>query len=1025
MGPENHVYCDGYALILPKHSWYDENPYPDQEAFLSDVAEIVCRNNRLYNLPLTVSLDPGSDEPKLINSTIHISKEASRRNLDYRLSHESGHFVQLHMFGFDTTHEMIHAASGVDSKGRPRIYKIINSVFLHLLQRSMQSDVLTATEQGARDWEHAASILPPFIILNKDHKKTIFDYFSDKEGRENLARGLRDIHCDVLIFKNNHPGFQKETETIKPETPAGKRLLSEFREEVNYTINQLHEMQNLNRLRIRINESSTNIIRKYARFSGLCCCIGKILDDPSFYRYAYSIDSALKQFFGETSNEYEVFRAVSEEFTQFGGLCFQQDSSKDRLYQSLHTPDQRLRIGVAKTMGNNSDIDAVSHLLSQISAERDPDARHIYIDNAFEIVRNRLSDKITWKCFSCIMKHGDEKQKQQLLTFLSSVNYIYFYDVTRLLKHYPQYVTSDIILSFQKIRPDKNGIPAEIIDLLKIYHRHHNDASFFEKAENGVSLTFESTEDMPRHYMAAASVIAEIGKINFAEALDIIHNFLREEDQSLRLAGIHATMLLADVNIEKANTLLLQLVDAYFLPWITNGNDEAYTEEALLNQAEKLYKSYPYIIFETFRAMSHIGKQYDTRYKNIPNILREFVQNNTSHRNLYIDLCITHMLLNQSLRGNEYADFMFNIYHSYIYHSYEKDFSGYKNPYTIQTMRAMYADIVAKQYIDGKCSPQYAFARLRQCNALTKTSIHEYIARQNPYLALGLVKWAIALNNAGHTNEIMPLVSTILSVVGPEHPHPARTIIHDLMDSNLTLNDKIRLIRIIPDYVKPGSCDVQDATQLLERCILDETNPCVRAAVADTLVKYISVDPVFVFDSLDLLLTDSSDLVQHHAIRSLIRLDGAYSEQVKKLLKRTIHFIAENPTEESLAIHLLYALTIHGLNHPNSTPKVVSYIQHVLSDVPKSNVILYGIARIGQILQNAKNVRIYNFDEVACSTYEYLRLFCIEQQYAQAAVLSITEFASIGQINPLANNPYIQLGARANAINFLTHEQYT
>lgn len=1020
---EDHIYRDGYSFVGNRHTRFDNDPYPTNEAFIIDFSRIIEHNNAVFGTDFDFVIDEGDNDIELVNSTIHMGAIAPKRDLTYKLTHEAGHGVQMHMFGFSTTHEIIHAASENHVPKTDTAVDPVVGQFMQLIERYVHPGITTATEQGARDWVDRNHLLPPFVIVNPAHQKLIFLYYSSRADHENLARGLRDIHCDALTFKKRHYGYLSPAEQKIPMVRASDKLVSEFVNEIEYTIDQLQEMCRRNEIRVRIDESTPVIIRKIARFGSLCYGIGGLLGRREFLTYAKTIDSLAKRLFGQDGTEYRVFQALTAEYYHYAVACFYPKRDQSHLYSSIHAPDSKLRTGVAKMLGDIKDPSALPQLLAQIASESNPDTRHLELDAVFEIGKNYISKDATWKGFHFIFQYGNEEQKQQLLKFLGTVDYLYFHQVVRLLKPYPQYVTPEIILSFERKRPSSGGIPVEIFDLLKIYNTHHDESGYFKNENNIRHYASKPFPDVMRKETATASLIHEIGKINFSEALYIARQFLHEENQSLRLSGIQAMARLADIDIDMSDVLLLQLTDAFFLPWVICHSDEAFTNEELLKQAAQVYKSHPYIIFETFRAMSYIGKAFDKKYGYLPSTVTAFIKRYDSCRNLYFDLCMTNMLFDLSLSENRFADIAFNRYLERINHSIDYDVSDYHDPYTIQAMKIMYTNVVAKEYVDGNCDPQYLFVRLRQCNSLYETSLYTYIARQNPYLAFELISWALASQKQGHTNEIVPLVTSVLSEIGHEHPQTAYDIMKNLMESTPSRNNKIHLIRSMHHYAHTGSETIPDALRFLKRYISkeDEPVPSVRAAVADSLPAYVNEDPQFVFAALETLTSDSSLSVQRHAIHALIHLDQSYPEQVKRLLKQKIISSANNPHEHVHAIQLLYAVSIHAKHHPNSSMKVLEYMQRIISHVPSHRVITYGVTCIGQILCAAKEAQIHNFDILSDRAYVALRMYCKEEAYAITAAESLIQFASIEQLGPLTNDPSIHTSAKAKIYNYLAH----
>ena len=341
----------------------EEAGHPTIEVQAGKTANVVGRfeekiqyYNQLLNVHLTVKSKPQVQDIAISDGIIQVNPLTAGgiRNEDFLLLHEAAHDKQKTLLGFQTTEALIN---------------------------SFTQD-LTTTEIGARDWVERYT-MPPFIVSLED-QPLIFGYYQE-ELRTSLARGIRDIHSDVIALRNRTNIYLTDKEK-KDGMDSEKKFLSQFHDELTANVPWYDY-----RL---VQDTEPDFIRKMARFKAVAAGSAQFFksdDGPTGEKY----DAYLKSVFGETSSQYQIYIALSKAYQAYFLSCIRRTDliDLDKIVQALDSNNSILRARAADFLGEIGNVRMVKPLMNKINGEKNDFVKWNMLSALCDIAgRNMMTD---------------------------------------------------------------------------------------------------------------------------------------------------------------------------------------------------------------------------------------------------------------------------------------------------------------------------------------------------------------------------------------------------------------------------------------------------------------------------------------------------------------------------------------------------------------------------------------------------------------------------------------------------------
>ena len=312
--------------------------------------------NQVLNVHLTVESNPQVQDIAISDGIIQVNPKTTGaiRNEDFLLLHECAHDKQKTLLGFQTTEALIN---------------------------SFTQD-LTTTELGARDWVEKYT-MPPFVVSSKD-QPIIFDYYSG-ELRTSLARGIRDVHSDVIALRNRKNIYLTDQER-EDGMDSEQKFFSQFQNELatNVPSYDYHKVQ----------DREPDFIRKIARFKAVAAGSAQFFkSDDGFTGEKY--DAYMKTVFGENSQQYQVYTALSQAYQTYFMNCTQRTDLIDpqQMIAGLDSFNPLLRARTADFFGELGDVGTMGHLIQRFLVEKNPDVKTSIGDAIIETMENNRDNE--------------------------------------------------------------------------------------------------------------------------------------------------------------------------------------------------------------------------------------------------------------------------------------------------------------------------------------------------------------------------------------------------------------------------------------------------------------------------------------------------------------------------------------------------------------------------------------------------------------------------------------------------------
>lgn len=312
--------------------------------------------NQVLNIYLTVESNPQVQDIAISNLVIQVNPETTGaiRNEDFLLLHECAHEKQRALLGFQTTEALID---------------------------SFTQD-LTTTEIGARDWVEKYT-MPPFVV-SPENQSVIFNYYSG-EQRISVARGIRDVHSDVIALRNRKNIYMTDQER-KEGMDSEEKFYSQFEDELTANIPKYDY-----RL---VQDTEPDFIRKIARFKAVAAGSAQFFKSDGLIVEKY--DAYMKTTFGENSQQYQVYTALSQAYQTYFLNCTQRTELIDpeQIMIILDSTNPLLQVRAIDFLGELGDIRAMKHLTERFLVEENLDIKTSFGDAIIEIMESNRDNEI-------------------------------------------------------------------------------------------------------------------------------------------------------------------------------------------------------------------------------------------------------------------------------------------------------------------------------------------------------------------------------------------------------------------------------------------------------------------------------------------------------------------------------------------------------------------------------------------------------------------------------------------------------
>jgi len=341
---------------------YEEAGHPGIEVQPGEPTNVIERfqgkiqyYNQLLNVHLTVESNPQVQDIAISDDVIQVNPATTGaiRNEDFLLLHECIHDKQRVLLGAPDT------------------------VFLiYTLDQDLTRQDPTPTELGGRNWEEKYD-MPPFIV-SLEAQLIIFGYYSG-QLRRNLARGIRDVHSDMIALRNRKNIYltDKEREDgIDPE----EKFYSQFHDELTANVPwyDYHKVQ----------DTEPDFIRKIARFRAVAGGADQILEND-YSVIAKDYDKYMRKTFGEESRQYEVYTALSQAYQTYFINCTKRADLIDpqQMIAALDSPNFEMRARTVGFLGEIRDVRMIKPLMNKFLSDKDFVLRWMIVAALLDIAR--------------------------------------------------------------------------------------------------------------------------------------------------------------------------------------------------------------------------------------------------------------------------------------------------------------------------------------------------------------------------------------------------------------------------------------------------------------------------------------------------------------------------------------------------------------------------------------------------------------------------------------------------------------
>ncbi len=786
------------------------SPEERQSDWVSRWQSILSYYHQTFGFSLLLEVSPYTRHVSVADGVVRANPDSGGcRNEEFVLLHECVHEKQRGLFGFKTTVQMIHA--------------IVND--------------MTLTEVGVRDWVEDYT-MPPFIV-EAGEREVIFSYYSTEELRERVARGIRDIHCDVMAIRMRNGIYvstQERMGGIDPEKKFLSQLTDELRSNVpGYDVRS-------------VADSRPDFIRKIARFRAVSGGAARILDNGSYREIADAYDSSMQEAFAGELQQYTVYHALATAYEEYFIRCAKRTDvvDFDRLLSSLDADNPLIRARGADFMGELGDIRALPALEQKLGAEEHDTVKAMLLYATEEIAIHNWPHEDAWKGLQLVLEKGTEQQAGRVVDFLGTVPQEHINKAAQLLLHAGGVTMSSSLIALGK------RAPYAIVENIRSLARREGQLPIdFQMSD--VLAVMETGGAIPLG--EPARVLVGVAKQTFPEAYAIAVLLTKSSEMGERIAGIQT---LSRLGVADPDTTVRIL--------------------------EQVFESPAPVPYHVAWAVGFIGKAQARFSGNMPERVLRFLEEKSTIRDPLIGATVV-----QSLRGipasdgnsmrvlDTLASILTNM--SGAIDTYQG--GPLPDDWGPHLLRLSCAKATAELYVQNRMTVEVAAKLLMQFSTEHIDFVYTNIAKQNPKLALDIFHWY-----ADHPGELVQLpwmdsqgdalrliIKHISHGVGEagiafsdealdllEHfaKHTDSFIRGDVLYAVAKIGDKnpLRVMRIIQFYAR-------------------DKEPSVRRAAAVGLKFTAAALPEATFALLKALAFDEDDGVTGHVIEILGQMGDA------------------------------------------------------------------------------------------------------------------------------------------------------
>lgn len=535
--------------------------------------------NQVLNVHLTVASNPQVQDIAISDGVIQVNPETAGgiKNEDFLLLHEGAHDKQKTLLGFQTTEALIN---------------------------SFTQD-LTTTEIGARDWVEKYT-MPPFVV-SSENQSVIFNYYSG-EQRISAARGIRDVHSDVIALRNRKNIYltdQEREDGINPE----QKFFSQFQDELTANIPSYDY-----RL---VQDTEPDFIRKIARFKAVAAGSAQFFKSDGLIVEKY--DAYMKTTFGENSQQYQVYTALSRAYQTYFLNCTQRTEliDSEEMIKALDSPNLLLRARAADFLGEVKNASAIEPLQKKLKQEQDEFVKWYLMNSMEEILFSNLDKDVSWTALDMLITLGSKMQKERLTTRLGNVSPENISKALTRLENVAHKI--DITSSLITIgRQDLQAIVEVLMRLTSGEKRLPMDLR-----DQDLLATLETSSII--QLGLGAKVIFEIAKDKPYEAYQIAENFIKSNDIEIRIVGIQVLSRIGMLDLERTLDLLQEAFYVRRLP-----ANIVVWNPSLLERCINNYESIPIVVSNVIYAVGFIGKVFAHMNGEIPKRILDFLDEKAS-----------------------------------------------------------------------------------------------------------------------------------------------------------------------------------------------------------------------------------------------------------------------------------------------------------------------------------------------------------------------------------------------------------
>jgi len=535
--------------------------------------------NQALNVHLTVESNPQVQDIAISDGIIKVNPETAGgiKNEDFLLLHECAHDKQKTLLGFPTTEELINSFS----------------------------QDLTTTELGARDWVEKYT-MPPFVVSHKD-QPIIFNYYSG-ELRTSLARGIRDVHSDVIALRNRKNIYLTDKER-EDGIDSEEKFFSQFHNELTANVPRYdyHLVQ----------DTEPDFIRKISRFKAVAAGSAQFFKSDGLIVEKY--DAYMKTAFGENSQQYQVYTALSRAYQTYFLNCTQRTEliDPDLMITTLDSENPLMRARATDFLGEVQNASAIEPMQKRLEQEHDKFVRWYLMNSMEEILFSNLDRDVSWAALDMLLTLGSEVQQNRLVERLSYVSPENIPKAVARLEN----VAHKIDITSSLITIGRQDLQAIVAILMRLTSGEKRLPMYLRYQDLLATVETSSTIQLG----LGAKVIFEIAKDKPHEAYQIAENFTKSDDIEIRIVGIQVLSRIGMLDLERTLDLLQEAFYVRRLP-----ANIVVWNPSLLERCINNYESIPIVASNVICAVGFIGKVFAHMNGEIPKRILDFLDEKAS-----------------------------------------------------------------------------------------------------------------------------------------------------------------------------------------------------------------------------------------------------------------------------------------------------------------------------------------------------------------------------------------------------------